>query len=31
MASVAYVAEDDLVGLQWEQKPLVLPRLDTPV
>jgi len=28
MAPVAYVAEDDLVGHQWKEKPLVLPRLD---
>jgi len=27
-APAAYVAEDDLIGHQWEQKPLVLPRLD---
>jgi hypothetical protein len=24
MAPAAYVAEDDLVGHQWEEKPLVL-------
>jgi len=24
----AYVAEDGLVGHQWEEKPLLLPRLD---
>jgi len=28
MAPTAYVAEDGLVGHQWEEKPLVLPRLD---
>jgi len=27
MAPAAYVAEDGLVGHQWEEKPLVLPRL----
>jgi len=31
MASAAYVAEDGLVRHQWEEKPLVLPRLDPPV
>jgi len=31
MAPAAYVAEDGLVGHQWEEKPLVLPRLDPPV
>jgi len=30
MAPVAYVAEDGLVGHQWEEKLLVLPRLDPP-
>jgi len=29
MAPAAYVAEDGLVGHQWKEKPLVLPRLDT--
>ena len=28
MASAAYVAEDGLLGLQWEERPLVLIRLD---
>jgi hypothetical protein len=28
---VAYVAEDDLVGYQWEEKPLVLRRSYAPV
>jgi len=28
MASAAYVAENGLVGQQWEEKPLVLPRMD---
>jgi len=28
MALAAYVAEDGLVGHQWREKPLVLPRLD---
>ena len=28
MAPAAYVAEDGLVGHQWKEKPLVLPRLD---
>jgi len=28
MAPTAYVAEDGLVGNQWKEKPLVLPRLD---
>jgi hypothetical protein len=27
----AYVAEDDLVRPQWEERPLVLGRLDAPV
>jgi len=31
MAPAAYVAEDGLVGHQWEENPLVLPRLDLPV
>jgi len=30
MAPAAYVAEDGLVEPQWKEKPLVLPRLDTP-
>jgi len=30
MALAAYVAEDSFVGHQWEEKPLVLPRLDPP-
>jgi len=30
MAPVAYVAEDVLVVHQWEEKPLVLPRLNHP-
>jgi len=25
----AYLAEDDYVGHQWEEKSLILPRLDT--
>jgi len=29
MAPAAYVAQDGLVGHQWEEKPLVLPRLDS--
>jgi len=28
MALAAYVAEDGLVGHQWEDKPLILPRLN---
>ena len=28
---VAYIAEDGLVGLQWEERPLVLQRLYAPV
>jgi len=28
MAPAAYVTEDGLVGNQWEEKPLVLSRLD---
>jgi len=28
MAQAAYVAEDGLFGHQWEEKPLVLPRLN---
>jgi len=28
MAPATYVAEDGLVGHQWEEKPLVLTRLD---
>jgi len=31
MAPAAYVAEDGLVGNQWEKSPLVLCRFDTPV
>jgi len=31
MAPAAYVAEDGLVGHQWKEKPLVLPRLDPPM
>jgi len=31
MVSAAYVAEDVLVRHQWEEEPLVLPRLDAPV
>ena len=31
MVSAAYVAEDGLVGHQWEERPLVLRRLDAPV
>jgi len=31
MAPAAYVAEDGLVGHQWEEKPLALPRLDLPL
>jgi hypothetical protein len=31
MAPAAYVAEDGLVGQQWEKRPLVLRRLDAPV
>jgi len=31
MALAAYVAEDGLVSHQWEQRPLVLPRLDASV
>jgi len=30
MAPAAYVAEDGLVGHQWEEKTLVLPRFNTP-
>jgi hypothetical protein len=30
-ALIAYLAEDGLVGNQWEEKPLVLRRLDDPV
>jgi len=29
-AQAVYVAEDGLVGHQWEEKLLVLPRLDSP-
>jgi hypothetical protein len=31
MVIATYVAEDDLVGCQWEEKPLILRRLDAPV
>jgi hypothetical protein len=31
MAPAAYIAEDGLVGHQWEERPLVLRRLDAPV
>ena len=31
MASAAYVAEDGLVRHQWEERPLVLWKLDDPV
>jgi len=31
MAPAAYVAEDSLVGHEWEEKPLILPRLNLPV
>ena len=31
MSLVAYVAKDDLVGLQWKERPLVLRRLYAPV
>jgi hypothetical protein len=31
MAPAAYVAEDVLVGYQWEERPLVLRRLYAPV
>jgi hypothetical protein len=31
MAPAAYVAEDGLVGHQWEERTLVLRRLDAPV
>jgi hypothetical protein len=31
MASAASVAEDSLVDNQWEERPLVLRRLDAPV
>jgi len=30
MTPAAYVAEDGLVGHQWDEKPLVLPMLDPP-
>jgi len=29
MASNTYVVEDGLVGHQWKEKPLVLPRFDS--
>jgi len=31
IAPAAYVAEDGLVEYQWEEKPLVLARLDAPL
>jgi len=31
MAPAAYVADDGLIGHQWEEKALVLPRLDPSV
>jgi hypothetical protein len=31
MSIAAYVAEDSLVGHQWEERPLVLQRLYDPV
>jgi len=31
MSPAAFVAEDGLVGHQWDEKPLVLPKLDSPV
>ena len=31
MALAAYVAEDGLIGHQWEERPLVLSRLYAPV
>jgi hypothetical protein len=31
MAPATYVAEDGLVECQWEEKPLVLWKLDAPV
>jgi len=31
MAPVAYVADGDLVGHQWEEKPLVLPSVEPSV
>jgi hypothetical protein len=31
MTPDAYVAENGLVGRQWEERPLVLGRLDAPV
>jgi hypothetical protein len=31
MAPAAYVAEDVLVGHQWEERPLVLLKFNTPV
>ena len=31
MSLVAYVAEDDLIGHQWEERPLVLQQLYAPV
>jgi len=29
MAPTAYLAEDGLIGHQWKENPLVLPRLDS--
>ena len=31
MAADSYVAEDGLVGHQWQERPLVLRRLDAPL
>ena len=31
MAPVGYVAEDSIVGHQWEERPLVLRRLNAPM
>jgi hypothetical protein len=31
IASAVYVAEDGLIRYQWEERPLVLRRLDVPV
>jgi len=31
MSPASYVAEDGLVGHQWEEKPVVLPRLNNPM
>jgi len=30
MSPAAYAAEEGFVGHQWKEKPLVLPRLDSP-